>query len=157
MPGLPPRIRPRSTGSVDLAPGEYTLRTISDNGIRVWVDSALVIDNWKPHESALDFAPLTGGHHDFRVQYYRGRRLVRARARHRPREGSFAWLTWCARLLNAMLRIEDPNRSDKAPRGGNEASIRWNSEASGSLLDAGRAGSMLAQTTMEIQGDENVD
>jgi hypothetical protein len=57
---------------VDLAPGEYTLRTLSDDGVRVWVDSALVIDNWKAHETALDFAPLRGGHHDIRVQYYQG-------------------------------------------------------------------------------------
>jgi nitrous oxidase accessory protein NosD len=57
-------------GTVDLAPGEYTARTISDDGIRVWVDGMLAIDNWKPHESALDFAPLNGGHHDLRVQYY---------------------------------------------------------------------------------------
>jgi hypothetical protein len=57
---------------VDLATGEYTLRTLSDDGIRVWVDSALVIDDWKPHETALDFATLSGGHHDIRVQYYQG-------------------------------------------------------------------------------------
>ena len=61
-----------ATGSVDLAPGEYTLRTLSDDGVRVWVDGALVIDDWKPHETSLDFAPLTGGHHDIRVQYYQG-------------------------------------------------------------------------------------
>ena len=30
----------------------------------------LVIDNWSPHESALDFAELRGGHHGIRVQYY---------------------------------------------------------------------------------------
>jgi len=73
MPDLPrENFALEATGSVDLAPGEYTLRTISDDGVRVWVDSALVIDNWKPHESALDFAPLTGGHHDIRVQYYQG-------------------------------------------------------------------------------------
>jgi nitrous oxidase accessory protein NosD len=73
IPGLPrENFALEATGSVDLAPGEYTLRTISDDGIRVWVDSTLVIDNWKPHESALDFAPLTGGHHDIRVQYYQG-------------------------------------------------------------------------------------
>jgi parallel beta-helix repeat protein len=59
-----------ATGTVDLAPGEYTLRTISDDGVRVWVDGVLVIDNWSPHESALDFAALKGGHHDLRVQYY---------------------------------------------------------------------------------------
>lgn len=59
-----------ATGTVDLAPGEYTLRTISDDGIRVWVDGVLVIDNWTPHESALDFATLQGGRHTIRVQYY---------------------------------------------------------------------------------------
>ena len=57
-------------GSVDLPPGEYTLRTISDDGIRVWIDDKLMIDNWKPHESAVDYAPITGGHHQLRVQYY---------------------------------------------------------------------------------------
>ena len=61
-----------ATGSVDLAPGEYTLRTLSDDGVRVWVDGALVIDDWKPHETALDFAPLAGGHHNLKVQYYQG-------------------------------------------------------------------------------------
>jgi parallel beta-helix repeat protein len=73
IPGLPrENFALEATGSVDLAPGEYTLRTISDDGVRVWVDSVLVIDNWKPHESSLDFAALTGGHHDIRVQYYQG-------------------------------------------------------------------------------------
>jgi parallel beta-helix repeat protein len=59
-----------ATSTVDLAPGEYTLRSISDDGVRVWVDGALVIDNWTPHESALDFSAMQGGHHDLRVQYY---------------------------------------------------------------------------------------
>ena len=73
LPGLPREsFALEATGAVDLAPGEYTLRTISDDGVRVWVDGALVIDNWAPHESAVDFASLTGGHHDIRVQYYQG-------------------------------------------------------------------------------------
>jgi parallel beta-helix repeat protein len=59
-----------ATGWVDLAAGEYTLRTISDDAIRVWIDGVLVIDNWKPHESALDFAALKSGRHNLRVQYY---------------------------------------------------------------------------------------
>ena len=59
-------------GFVDLAPGEYTLRTISDDGVRVWIDGVLAIDDWRAHESALDFARLAGGHHDLRVQYYQG-------------------------------------------------------------------------------------
>jgi parallel beta-helix repeat protein len=73
LPSLPrENFALEATGSVDLAPGEYTLRTLSDDGVRVWVDGALVVDDWKPHETALDFAPLAGGHHDLRVQYYQG-------------------------------------------------------------------------------------
>src|SRR2546423_6471319 len=73
LPNLPrENFALEATGSVDLPPGEYTVRTISDDGVRVWVDSVLVIDDWKPHETALDFAPLAGGHHDLKVQYYQG-------------------------------------------------------------------------------------
>jgi len=59
-----------ATGSVDLGPGTYTLRTISDDGVRVWVDGQLMIDDWAPHESAVDVAPLASGRHDLRVEYY---------------------------------------------------------------------------------------
>jgi hypothetical protein len=27
------------------------------------------IDNWKPHESEVDYAPITPGRHDIRVEY----------------------------------------------------------------------------------------
>jgi nitrous oxidase accessory protein NosD len=55
---------------VDLPPGEYTLRTISDDGIRVWVDRRLAIDRWTPHGSEVDNVRLDGGRHELRVQYY---------------------------------------------------------------------------------------
>lgn len=59
-----------ASGTVTLAPGTYTLRTISDDAVRVWVDGLLVIDHWTPHESMVDAAPLTGGRHELRVAYY---------------------------------------------------------------------------------------
>ena len=59
-----------ATAAVALPPGRYTLRTISDDAVRVWVDDSLAIDHWQPHESALDAAPLAGGRHTIRVQYY---------------------------------------------------------------------------------------
>ena len=57
-------------GTVTLGRGDYTLRTISDDGVRVWVDGRLAIDSWTPHESKVDSAPLTPGRHDIRVEYY---------------------------------------------------------------------------------------
>jgi hypothetical protein len=38
--------------------------------VRVWIDGTLAIDNWTPHESAVDNAPLSGGRHVIRVVHY---------------------------------------------------------------------------------------
>lgn len=59
-----------ATGTVHLAAGDHTLRTISDDGIRVWIDGRLVVDNWDLHGSEIDYAPLTGGTHELKVQYF---------------------------------------------------------------------------------------
>jgi parallel beta-helix repeat protein len=59
-----------ATTSVTLPPGEYSLRAISDDGVRVWVDGELAVDHWEAHGSAVDYAPLTGGRHDLKVRYY---------------------------------------------------------------------------------------
>jgi len=59
-----------ATSTVSLGAGAYTLRTISDDAIRVWVDGKLAIDHWEPHESAVDVSALTGGKHELKVEYY---------------------------------------------------------------------------------------
>jgi parallel beta-helix repeat protein len=70
-PGLPAdRVALVAEGDVDLPQGRYTLRTISDDGIRVVVDGQRAIERWTEHESALDSAPLTAGKHHLRVEYF---------------------------------------------------------------------------------------
>ena len=59
-----------ATSAVTLSPGTYTLRTISDDAVRVWVDGKLAIDDWTPHESTVDAVPLAAGRHELRVEYY---------------------------------------------------------------------------------------
>jgi hypothetical protein len=59
-----------ATTVVTLDSGTYTLRTISDDGVRAWVDDSLVIDDWAPHESRVDNAPIAAGRHTLRVEYY---------------------------------------------------------------------------------------
>jgi hypothetical protein len=57
--------------TVSLGAGaSYSVRTISDDGVRVWIDGRLVIDNWSLHESAVDTAAIAPGMHDVRVQYF---------------------------------------------------------------------------------------
>lgn len=55
---------------VDLPQGNYRLRTISDDGIRVWVDERLVIEGWRHRESTVDSAAVSGGRHTLRVEYF---------------------------------------------------------------------------------------
>ena len=71
VPGVPQaNFRIAATADVTLGAGKYLLRTISDDAIRVWVDDALVIDNWKSHESEVNVADIAPGTHRLRVEYY---------------------------------------------------------------------------------------
>lgn len=64
----------RWTGTITPAYTErYTLRTLSDDGIRVWVDSKLVIDNWTPHAETSNSGTIeltAGTAHTLRVEYF---------------------------------------------------------------------------------------
>jgi hypothetical protein len=55
---------------VNLPAGEFTLRTISDDGVRAYIDDKLVIDRWDVHESVVDEAPIRGGRRKLRVEYF---------------------------------------------------------------------------------------
>src|SRR5258705_322913 len=57
-----------ATGTVDLPRGIYSLRTISDDAVRVVADRPQRVDNWTPHESQVDYAPLPAGKHEQRVE-----------------------------------------------------------------------------------------
>ncbi|HEU5218337.1 MAG TPA: PA14 domain-containing protein, partial [Gemmatimonadales bacterium] len=56
--------------TIALPPGEYTIRTISDDGVEVWLGERKVISNWAPHESVVDTASMGGGVHRLKVRYY---------------------------------------------------------------------------------------
>lgn len=56
--------------TVDLPRGDFWLRTISDDGVRVYVDGRLAIDRWDVHESIVDEAPIAGGTRRLRVEYF---------------------------------------------------------------------------------------
>lgn len=71
LPGFPAeRYAVTAAGEVELPAGAYELLVISDDGIRIWVDDALVIDNWSLHESAVDRAPIAAGRRRVRVEYF---------------------------------------------------------------------------------------
>ncbi len=53
--------------------GEFPLQTLSDDGVRVWLDGMLVIDNWTPHAPTIDTSRavrlLEGQRYAVRVEY----------------------------------------------------------------------------------------
>src|SRR6185436_3357863 len=57
-------------GAVTLPPGDYRLSVTSDDGIRVWVDDRLVLEDWTIHAPKEDRVPLSGGDHRIRLQYF---------------------------------------------------------------------------------------
>ncbi len=59
-----------ATGTVTLPEGEHSLRTISDDAVRVWIDGRLVIDRAEPGGSEVHYAPITPGAHELRVAFY---------------------------------------------------------------------------------------
>ncbi len=70
VPSLPrARVALEATATVTLAAGDYTLRALSDDGVRVWVDDVLVINDWTPHETRPAYATARSGTHNMRVQY----------------------------------------------------------------------------------------
>jgi parallel beta-helix repeat protein len=71
LPGFPAeRYAVTAAGEVDLPAGAYELVAISDDGIRIWVDDVLVIDNWSLHESVVDRVPIAAGRRRVRVEYF---------------------------------------------------------------------------------------
>ena len=62
----------RWTGRFNFAAGSYVFTARADDGIRVWVDGASVINAWRDQAPTTYQAtvPLTAGTHEVRVEYY---------------------------------------------------------------------------------------
>ena len=62
----------RWTGRFTFPAGISTFTTVSDDGVRLWVDNVLLIDRWTDHAPTTDTATqtLTAGDHDVKVEYY---------------------------------------------------------------------------------------
>jgi hypothetical protein len=55
------------------ADGAWTFSTQSDEGVRLWVDGVLLIDNWTAHKLTEKSATVTLGAnqaHDLRIEYF---------------------------------------------------------------------------------------
>jgi hypothetical protein len=63
----------RWTRTMGLEEGLYRFSILADDGVRVWVDDAVVVDAWSDHKSyeeTVDYVIAGAGAHIIRVEYY---------------------------------------------------------------------------------------
>ncbi len=62
----------RWTRYIDVTPGTYRFSATSDDGIRVWIDDVLLLDQWYDHSAeTFTFERYLGeGHHLVKVEFY---------------------------------------------------------------------------------------
>lgn len=62
----------RWTRALSFSEGNYRFNVTSDDGVRVWVDGDLIIDQWRDTSAVTYTAErhLSGGNHSIRVEYY---------------------------------------------------------------------------------------
>jgi hypothetical protein len=67
--------------TVPLEPGAYRFTATSDDGVRVWADDHLVIDEWHDHpaQTFTGDVNLTGANHTIVVEYYENRGVAVAK------------------------------------------------------------------------------
>ncbi len=56
--------------SVDVPDGEHSVRIISDDAARVWIDGQLAVERREPGGSEVMYAAITPGRHEVRVAFY---------------------------------------------------------------------------------------
>jgi chitodextrinase len=66
------RFSTRWTRKASFTAGSYQFTATADDGIRVWIDGALLVDAWKDQAPTVYQATrtLTAGDHDVKVEYY---------------------------------------------------------------------------------------
>ena len=117
----------RWTGELDVpVRATYTFSTNTDDGVRVWLDEQLIIDNWTDHSPFVDTSDpleLTVGRHSIRMEYYENG------------VGAVAQLYWegdCierqiipAVALSPPLRASNPRPADASVDVKQTPTLRW--------------------------------
>jgi hypothetical protein len=133
----------RWTRSVAFAEGRYAFHATMDDGMRVYVDGELLIDEWRDEATRTVDAQrtLTGGQHALRVEYYDRRHVAVADLWWEPARQFSGWrgVYWDNALLqgNPVLVRDDPqvgfNWGVGAPAPGlpeDAFSVRWTRQLS---------------------------
>lgn len=105
--------------------GEVRLAAIADDGVRIWMDGQLCVDNWRPNDSVTTESPVIlkpGTPHQLRVDYLQLSGNAVISLKYRKTLPPPAWIppgqwlnAWTGELLNGPLTINEPVPVDQIP------------------------------------------
>ena len=109
--------------------GDVTLSTLEDDGVRVWIDGAPIIDAWGGHDSATTESTRTivaGVPHQIRIDYqqldYGARIKLMWRSAHTPDASREAWIppgdwidAWNGEVVSGPTLVTNDVPLDKIP------------------------------------------
>lgn len=96
--------------------GNYTLRTFSDDGVRLWINGALVINNWTIHSGTYNTSPTiklaAGQKVDLKLEYFEntGSSTIRLEWR-RPGLSNFSTIPQSQLLATSDSTLKSANAS----------------------------------------------
>lgn len=141
----------RWTRSLSFAEGNYRFSATSDDGVRVWVDGDLIIDQWRDTSSVTYAAErrLSGGTHSIRVEYYENTQSATIRFWWERIDAPASYPDWRGEYWSNRTLDGNPSfvRNDE------EIDFNWGSGAPDSRLPNDN---FSARWTQEVDFDEGL-
>jgi len=98
-----------------LTAGDYNFFTYTDDGVRLWIDDILVIDEWHDQlpTQFVSARPMTDGEHTIKMEYYNGAgqavaRLWMINTSAYPQPRQWEWGTWKGEYFDNPELSGDP-------------------------------------------------
>ncbi len=128
----------RWTRTVNFSGGNYRFFATMDDGMRVWIDDVLIIDNWRDSQQHTVTADrhLNGGDHHIRVEYYEAGGMAVAKFRWQPIGGTAPGVfpAWRGEYFNNMNLSGNP----VMVRNDNDVNFNWGGGSPGGGVPADR-------------------
>jgi single-stranded DNA-binding protein len=154
----------RWTRTVGFEAARYRFTTVTDDGVRLFIDGRLVMDRWQDmgNERHWVDVQLTAGNHQLRLEYYEhtgnaAAQLTWEKQTTPPRD--VGNIVTCARPTNSWVRIYrlDSGRwTDTNPRGYSPVSASGFMKLDGMLVDTVLYGSQGNPSWVELWADGRV-
>lgn len=151
----------RWTRAVYLDEGRYRFETKSDDGVRLYVDGRLVIDEWHEASSGRHSAKvrLGDGNHQLRLEYYErgGNAHVQLQWEQVEQSGSaLGNILTCVRPVNSWIkvyRLDGSGWTDVNPHGWGPLNVRGDLKLDGMQVDVARYGDAGHPYRVELWAD----